>query len=85
MLVGIVMGANVPAAWSLDFAVPLVFLALLVPVLRNAPSLIAALTAGVAVLALAALPMRLNLIVAALLGIAAGTLVDLMQARWTQR
>jgi len=84
-VIGYFAGNLIPVSWSLDFAVPLVFLALLVPVLRNAPTLAAAATAGVAVIALAALPMRLNLIVAALLGIAAGTLVDAIQARWTRR
>lgn len=84
-VVGFLAGNLIPVTWSLDFAVPLCFLALLVPVLRNVPALIAASTAGFAVLALAALPMRLNLIVAALLGIAAGTLADALQARWTRR
>ena len=82
---GFLAGNLIPAAWSLDFAVPLCFIALLVPVLRTSPMLVAALTAGVAVVALEALPMRLNLIVAALLGIAAGTLVDLARVRSIQR
>ena len=84
-VIGFFAGNLIPVSWSLDFAVPLVFLALLVPVLRNAPSIVAAATAGVAVLALAWLPMRLSLIVAALLGIAAGTLADVLQSRWTRR
>ena len=84
-VVGYFAGNLIPAGWSLDFAVPLCFLALLVPVLRNVPALIAASTAGVAVLALASLPMRLNLIVAALLGIAAGTLADSLKGPWTRR
>jgi len=83
-VIGYFAGNLIPVAWSLDFTVPLCFLALLVPALRNAPALVAAATAGVAVLALAALPMRLNLIVAALLGIVAGTLADFLKARWTR-
>jgi len=84
-LVGFLTGNLIPAEWSLEFAVPLCFLALLAPLLRNAPNVIAAATAGVAVLALAGLPMRLNLIVAGVLGIAAGTLADFVRERWTQR
>jgi len=81
---GFFAGNLIPASWSLDFAVPLCFLGLLVPVLRSSPNVVAALTAGVAVIALDALPMRLNLIAAALLGIAAGTLTDLARTRSTR-
>jgi len=37
------------------------------------------------VIALSALPMRLNLIVAGTLGIVAGTLADFARERWTRR
>lgn len=84
-LAGFLAGNLIPASWSLEFAVPLCFIALLAPLLRNAPNAAAAATAGVAVLALAGLPMRLNLIVAGVLGIVAGTLVDLGRERWTRR
>ncbi len=84
-LVGFLAGNLIPASWSLEFAVPLCFIALLAPLLRKAPNVAAAATAGIAVLALAGLPMRLNLIVAGVLGIVAGTLVDLGGERWTRR
>jgi predicted branched-subunit amino acid permease len=84
-MIGFFAGNLIPARWSLEFAVPLCFLALVAPLLRNAPTVVAAVTAGIAVLALAALPMRLNLIVAGLLGIAAGTLADVARERWTPR
>jgi predicted branched-subunit amino acid permease len=84
-LIGFFAGNLIPARWSLEFAVPLCFLALVAPLLRNAPTVVAAATAGIAVLALAELPMRLNLIVAGILGIAAGTLADLARERWTPR
>ena len=66
-----------PASWSLEFAVPLCFIALIAPLLRNPASLAAAIVAGAAVLALDGLPMKLNLIAAGALGIVAGTLFDL--------
>jgi hypothetical protein len=37
------------------------------------------------VIALASLPMKLNLIVAGFIGIVAGTLADYAQERWTSR
>lgn len=80
-MAGFFAGALVPASWSLEFAVPLCFIALIAPVMRDRPSIVAAVVAGVAVLALAGLPMRLNLIVAGVLGIVAATVVDLARSR----
>jgi predicted branched-subunit amino acid permease len=82
---GFLAGNLIPAAWSLDFAVPLCFIALTAPLMRSAPNIVAALVAGVAVLALAGLPMRLNLIVAGVAGIVAGTLADIGRERWKAR
>lgn len=82
---GYFAGTAIPAAWSLEFAVPLCFVALLAPALRTSPHLLAAVTAGVAVLLFASLPMKLNLIVAGLIGIAAGVLAETVGARWTRR
>jgi len=84
-VIGYFAGNVVPASWSLEFAVPLCFVALVAPLMRDAPSIVAALVACVAVVALAGLPMRLNLIVAGVAGIACGTLVDFANARWTRR
>jgi len=84
-MVGYFAGNLIPAAWSLEFAVPLCFIALVAPVFRNTPSVLAAISAGVAVVALAHLPMRLNLIAAGLIGILVGTVADLARERWTQR
>ncbi len=84
-LTGFFVGNLIPAQWSLEFAVPLCFIALVAPLFRNAPTIFAALVAGVAVIALEGMPMRLNLIFAGLAGIAAGTLLDLAKERWTPR
>ena len=82
---GYFMGNAIPSSWSLDFAVPLCFIALVAPHLRTLPTLAAAVCAGIAVLALGGLPMRLNLIVAGVLGIAVGTFADFARERWTPR
>jgi predicted branched-subunit amino acid permease len=84
-LVGYFAGNLIPSAWALEFAVPLCFIALVAPLFRSAPAVLAAITAGIAVIALAHLPMRLNLIVAGVLGIVVGTLADLARERWTAR
>jgi predicted branched-subunit amino acid permease len=84
-MLGYFAGNLIPAAWSLEFAVPLCFIALVAPLFRDTPSILAAITAGIAVLALAHLPMRLNLIAAGLIGITIGTLADLARERWTRR
>jgi predicted branched-subunit amino acid permease len=69
-------GNVIPDAWSLDFAVPLCFLALVVPALDDRPTRVAALAAGVAVVVLDPLPLRLSLICAGLVGIAAGMIAE---------
>jgi predicted branched-subunit amino acid permease len=84
-VVGYFAGNVIPATWSLEFTVPLCFLALLAPALKSIPPIFAAAVAGVAVLALDALPMRLNLVAAGVLGIAAGTAAELIRERWKAR
>jgi len=71
----------VPTAWSLDFAVVLTFLALLVPAVRTRADLAAACVAGLVVLIAAGLPYRLALVVASIAGIAAGMAIELTRRR----
>jgi predicted branched-subunit amino acid permease len=77
-VVGIVVGARVPPAWGLEFAVPLVFLSLLVPATTSWPKLAAAAVGGgVAVAgAVLAVPLNLGLIAGGAAGVATGVLVD---------
>lgn len=75
MLYGIgALAAGMPAEWDIDFAVPLTFIALLTLLMRERAGQAAALVAAVAALALAALPFRLGLVVAILLGLLAGVM-----------
>jgi 4-azaleucine resistance transporter AzlC len=74
--VGIFLGAVVPPAWQLDFALPLTFIALMVPALKDRAGTAAALTGGVAALIAFSLPYKLGIIVAALAGITAGLLLE---------
>jgi 4-azaleucine resistance transporter AzlC len=73
---GIFLGAAIPESWSLDFALPLTFIAMIVPVLRDRPAIAAALSAGAVAIAAFALPYKLGLILAALVGILVGTVLE---------
>ena len=63
-------------AGNLSMEQELTFIAMVVPVLKNRPAVAAALSAGGVVLAAYSLPYKLGLIVAALVGIAVGTLLE---------
>jgi predicted branched-subunit amino acid permease len=73
---GVIAGAQVPASWSLDFAVVLSFIALLVPAVRTRADLAAAMVAAGVALAAAGLPYRLSLVIASIAGIAAGLAIE---------
>jgi predicted branched-subunit amino acid permease len=74
--VGILLGAVIPPAWALDFALPLTFIALVMPLLDNRASQVAALVAGSVILLTNSLPYKIGLILAVLIGIAAGLGVE---------
>jgi len=73
---GIFLGATVPASWSLDFTLALIFIALVVPALKDRASLGAALTAGVAAVLLFNLPLKTGLLIASLIGIVVGLVLE---------
>ena len=73
---GIFLGTAIPDSWSLDFALPLTFIAMVVPVLKNRPAIAAAVSAGVVALIAYSLPFSLGLILAALVGIGVGTYLE---------
>lgn len=74
--IGVFLGSAIPDSWSLDFALPLTFIAMVVPVLKNRPAIAAALSAGITALLAYSLPYKLGLIVAALVGILVGTFLE---------
>jgi branched chain amino acid efflux pump len=78
---GVLLGSLIPAAWELDFVVPLCFIAILAPLLRNTVTIVVFVTAAVAVVALDAMPMHLSLIGAGLLAIASGVIAERMVPR----
>ena len=76
-----VAGAAIPPEYALDFAVPITFIAMVAPMLRSLPHLIAALVSVVVALALAWVPYSLGLMVAAALAMGAGAVTELMLER----
>lgn len=80
MTVGVIVGAQVPASWSLDFAVPLVFVVLVILAVRNIPTLVAAVVGGVAAVVGMDISYNLGLILAALLGVSAGVAAERMRS-----
>jgi 4-azaleucine resistance transporter AzlC len=76
--IGIVAGSTLPnpGGWGLDFALVVTFIGMLIPGLRTRPLVVCALAAGVASVVLAALPNRLGLLAATLVGVVAGMLAE---------
>lgn len=73
---GIVVGAALPEGLGLDLAVPLTFVALLVPAVEDRPTLVAALVGALVALVAHGLPLQLGLLAGAVAGIAAGVVAD---------
>ncbi len=78
---GVLIGQTIPDNLSLGFAIPLTFIAILVPMLRLRTELIAAICATVTVMLTYHLPWSLWLILAALSGIVGGLLAELIADR----
>jgi len=73
---GIFLGAAIPAAWPMDFAIPVTFIAMVIPALKDRPAAAAALAAGAVALLANGLPFKLGLILAALVGILTGVYLE---------
>jgi predicted branched-subunit amino acid permease len=80
-LIGALVGQAIPTAFSLDFAVPVCFIALTAPLMRSGPHVLAALVAGIAALAFAWVPWSLGLLIAAALGVFVGGQAEIFLAR----
>lgn len=75
-MIGILVGANIGENWPVGFALPLTFIALVVPGLKNRASVLAAITAGVLGLLTVNFPYKTGLLVAAFCGIAVGLIAE---------
>lgn len=79
--VGVFLGANVPKSWSLDFTLPLTFIALVVPTLKDRPAVAAALAAGFVAMLAVPLPLKSGILVATLAGLVVGVSLETQMLR----
>ena len=68
--------AKIPASWPLGFVLPLTFIALVVPALKDRAGVAAALAAGLVGLLANNFPYRTGLLLAALIGIITGLVIE---------
>ncbi len=71
---GLVMGDRIPDAssWGLDVAMPVTFIGMVIPFVRNVPMAVCVLAAGASSLVTLGLPYKLGIIVSAFVGIFSG-------------
>jgi 4-azaleucine resistance transporter AzlC len=77
-IIGLVAGRMLGGigGWGLDFAMVAAFIGMVLPYLKDKPTYISVLTAGLGALAFHGLPHKLGLIAAAILGIGAGVMAE---------
>lgn len=75
---GILAGQSIPASLELGFAIPLIFMAIIIPLIKSKIEINAILAAGVVVITCQHLPYNSWLILAAITGVAAGTITYLL-------
>jgi predicted branched-subunit amino acid permease len=75
---GLTIGRLLPNAanWGLDFAMSATFIGMVIPYLINRPMVIAVVVSGLTALLTHGLPHKLGLMVAALVGVAAGMIAE---------
>ncbi|MEO8144528.1 MAG: AzlC family ABC transporter permease [Betaproteobacteria bacterium] len=73
---GLMVGNQLPAEWKLEFAAPLAFIAMSIPLLRGKAMVAAAVSAGTTAVLAHGLPLRMGMALAAVVGIAAGVIAE---------
>lgn len=80
-IAGSLLGTLIPASWGFDFAFPLSFMALMFAALSDRPTVVAAITGGLTAVLGKGLPYNIGLVLAAVVGIGCGLLMENMQKR----
>ena len=75
-VVGAVLGTQIPDSWALDFAIPITFLAMIAPMFRTLPHVVAAFVAVVVSLLVAGVPYSLGIMIGGLAGMLAGAALE---------
>lgn len=81
-LVGALFGNMIPESFALDFAVPILFLAIFAPLLRTIPNIAAAITSAVLALALYWVPYSMGLMIAAIIAMMVGAQSEIWVNKW---
>jgi 4-azaleucine resistance transporter AzlC len=68
-MLGVFLGSRASEGWSLDFVLPLTFIALVLPAIKDRMTATAAISAGGTAVFVATMPLNLGLITAALAGV----------------
>lgn len=77
---GIWIGAAIPVEWNLAFAVPVLFVGLMVLGIRSKPGIVAASTAFVVTVVLSGLPNRTGMLIGALAGVIVAAFMPIEEA-----
>jgi predicted branched-subunit amino acid permease len=82
-LVGLILGDRIPDAssWGLDVAMPIAFIGMTIPFVKNMPMVVCVLTAGASALLTVGLPYRLGIVLSAFVGILAGLVTERVAKR----
>lgn len=75
-VVGVIAGSTIPENLELAFAIPLTFIAVVIPLLKNFPTIICALTSSLIAICGQSLPWNSWILVAAIGGILLGALIE---------
>jgi 4-azaleucine resistance transporter AzlC len=80
---GLTVGRLIPdaAAWGLDFAMPVTFIGMVIPYLKNRPMWASVVVSGVVALLAYPMPHKLGLIIAAMAGITTGVIIETLSSR----
>lgn len=81
--IGLTLGQAIPdpESWSLDFAISITFIGMIVTYLRNTIMVASAVASGVVALIAHSLPNKLGLLIAVIAGITAGLIGELINSR----
>ena len=82
--IGALVGSAIPASMGLDFALPITFIALIGPMLNSIPHVAAAFVSVVGALALGWMPSGVGLLLAAVLAMLTGALVEDWSSKWAR-
>jgi predicted branched-subunit amino acid permease len=74
--VGVFLGPIIPEEWPVEFALPAMFISIVVPSIQSKPALVAAVVGGLVGATASGLPLGIGLLIGGVLGIVAGTVVE---------